>query len=248
MADSPSHSSKLPVFLPPASPTQLLSYILAHYSYPSTLLIASSKADFLRALIHDATSHSSTPQARALLATSLFQTAIAKHIRLVFVPTASHLRAHLAVFSPADSPVAAPPGYVAPEEVVPALLVYGLLDVHRESSEWNAQGVMRSLSAVVDAAVHTGFSPVLVEPVAYDDSGRNSLDKISKEEVPLLGYRQGGDTRLSKRAVPLGRIIQRWFRFSPESWADITQKAKPKDIPDHEHATQEDAAMTQADE
>ncbi|KLU86006.1 hypothetical protein MAPG_05025, partial [Magnaporthiopsis poae ATCC 64411] len=40
-----------------------------------------------------------THRARAILSTPLRQTAVARHIRTVFVPTVSHLRAFLSVFS-----------------------------------------------------------------------------------------------------------------------------------------------------
>lgn len=255
MADS-APTSKLPVFLPPAPPTRLLSYIIAQHVYPATLVIGSSKDAFLRALTRAAESAPDTAETRTLLAASLFQTAVAKHIRVVFVPTVSHLRAYLAVFSPHDSPVPPPPGYAKPNEddnddAAPGLVVYGLLDLHRESSEWNAQGVMRSLAAVVDAASRTGFSPALVEPLLSATEEADGLEKLTNEEVPLLGYSQGGQPRLSKRTVPLSKIIQRWFRLSSIDWAEmVNTRSSEAEIEDHDHdhASQEDAAMTQADE
>ncbi|CRK16077.1 hypothetical protein BN1723_002252, partial [Verticillium longisporum] len=148
-----------PVVQSPASPADLLHYIVSYQTYPTTLLICASRADFLASLQQDIHAQLTTPAldtepARTLQPTSappllqapLYQVAVAKHIRIAFLPTVTHLRAYLAAFSPHDpAKVAAPPTAdgppTAPGRRPPLLLVYGLLALHRETSEWSAQGI-----------------------------------------------------------------------------------------------------------
>ncbi|KAL1888410.1 hypothetical protein Cpir12675_006191 [Ceratocystis pirilliformis] len=227
-----------PVVLPPASPAQLLDYIVSNHAYPLTLIVGSTREEFLQALVDDVVaSKSQQPvdtQARhthPLLAASLFQIAVTKHIRLLFTPTVSHLRAYLSVFSPLDSAVPPPPGYeTSAKSDNRWLVVYGMLNIHRNTSEWNAQGMMNSLSMFIDAASHTEFKPVIIEPLPikneentetsmqseYGVENQYDWQRIRAEQVPLLGYKQSSDVRLSNRTVELGKIVERWFRHLSE--------------------------------
>ncbi|EGY16752.1 uncharacterized protein VDAG_07916 [Verticillium dahliae VdLs.17] len=112
-----------PLVQSPASPADLLHYIVSYQTYPTTLLICASRADFLASLQQDIHAQLTTPaldtepartlqptSASPLLQAPLYQVAVAKHIRIAFLPTVAHLRAYLAAFSPHDpAKVAAPP-------------------------------------------------------------------------------------------------------------------------------------------
>lgn len=225
----------VPQILSPALPSELLSYILQHEAYPTTLIICSPRADFLASLRSDvvgqepanpeadhhsehhmphqqetvqppaATAPPPTAATTSLLhATRLYQIAIARHIRLVFLPTVSHLRAYLSVFtnptstktatsantneSPLAPKVPLPPPLPPPPQLPPTqqrrhnptqkpfssssssssspplLAVYGFLALHRDTSEWSAQGLSASAAALVHASRTSGLRAVVVDP------------------------------------------------------------------------------------
>lgn len=255
-----------PLLLSPALPSELIAYIIQHTSHPTTLLICSPRADFLASLLTDVQTsldpkHQSNPDAQheqhqrqhqlqlpasSLLAAPLYQVAIARHIRILFIPTVSHLRAYLAVFNPADSKIPPPPlssnagatiaGDGTQQKQPPLLLVYGFLGLHRDTSEWSAQGIGASAAGVVDAARKCGFRAVVVDaPTAggvragsegglAEGDGRGEV--VLGEEVPLLSasvLRAGGDALddavWTGRKVPLSRILGRWFRYREGEWA-----------------------------
>ncbi|TPX14129.1 uncharacterized protein E0L32_000523 [Thyridium curvatum] len=249
-----------PVFLPPARPSELLSYIISRESFPTTLIICSPKAEFLASLISDARPQqeqedhergqenaeqldqqaAASPQqppeaAQQLLQAPLSQVAIARHIRMVFIPTVSHLRAFLSVFAPADSKVPPPPAQTdvqgeasRPRGQSPLLLVYGFLELHRHTSEWSAQGLGHTAAGLVEAARLHSFQPVIVEPKT---EGSLASDTVLGEQVPLLSgttLRIGPDVEgggWSGRTVEAKRVLGRWFRFEDRQWAKDQDKA-----------------------
>jgi hypothetical protein len=223
----------MPRFLAPATPSELLAYIVTHQTYPTTLIVCCPRPEFQIALLHNVTSTLSSEEQpaeadagglsssqeqrtrvlKALVSAPLYQTAVAKHIRVLFMPTVSHLRAYLSVFSPSDSKVPAPPSYEAPESrcSTPLLLLYGFLDAHRDTSEWNAQGISCTASILVDAAYRTSYTPIVVEPKG--DDGHPGLDTLLSESVPLLGGATTGEGVWSGRTVDVRQILGRWFKF-----------------------------------
>ena len=92
--------ASFPVVLSPALPSELLAYIITKHTFPTTLIICSSREEFLASLIQDTQVDDTlvterdepepetrpSPQ-RLLLAAPLYQVAIARHIRMVFLPT-----------------------------------------------------------------------------------------------------------------------------------------------------------------
>ncbi|KAK0620043.1 hypothetical protein B0T14DRAFT_520490 [Immersiella caudata] len=257
-----------PVFLSPALPTELLWHIVHHCAFPSTLVVCSSRVEFLSAVSrqvkHQKHPHHpargaeyeeaadeggqeasvkkegqlprpfSTADARAaqLLAAPLYQVAVARHIRVVFIPTVSHLRAYLSVFSVADAKVTAPPSPThgigtAPKE--PLLLVYGLLDLHRSTSEWSVQGISNTAAAIVETTRRVGFQAVAVEPQTYEEV---CMENLLAERMPILSgsaRRPGPDLEGSGwtgRTVDVRSVLRRWFRFRHGDW-DSQSSEKP---------------------
>ncbi|AEO60827.1 hypothetical protein MYCTH_2310470 [Thermothelomyces thermophilus ATCC 42464] len=175
-----------------------------------------------------------------LLTPHLAQLSTARHIRTVFVPTVSHLRAFLSVFTVDSSltsgkaPVAPPP---PPPQPSPAarralLVVYNLLGIHRNTSEWSVQGLGTSCAALVEAGVREGLAVVVVEgPIGFGEGagvadGRDGdeevdhgdagprkgvslgLDGVLRESVPVLGgrgKRVGGE--LERRGGWAGKTV-----------------------------------------
>jgi hypothetical protein len=208
--------TKRPVLLPPASPSELLSYILNGHRYPTTLLIGASKQQFLQSLLENIktpleTSDQSEDGPHALLQATLYQVAVSRHIRIAFIPTVTHLRAYLAAFSSESAPVCAPPVAVDASSE-PLLLVYGFLELHRLTSEWSAQGIGDSAAALVEAASSTGdhyLRAAIIEPTG----GAEEASGDGREElVPVLsGMSRREDGSWIGRAVQARRILERWF-------------------------------------
>lgn len=262
-----------PLILSPASPTDLVTSIIKHETHPTTLVICATRAEFLASLADDiqhpaatAANHPDDPDkpsaattANTLLANPLYQVAVARHIRMAFVPTVSHLRAYLSVFSPSDSRIPPPPIVAGEPKVTarrqqqqqqqpPLLVVYGFLGLHRDTSEWSAQGIGATAAALVEAGRRCGFGVVSVdapraagapehgegeEAAAADESrGEGAAveegvpeTSILDEELPVLStsvVRAGGDLDdavWTSRKVTLERVLGRWFQYKEGDWA-----------------------------
>ena len=235
-----------PVLLSPALPAHLIQHLIQHCTHPSTLIVCATRDDFLSVvaqhIIDEQQQHHqqqedaspapppTTTAAAHLLAAPLFQVAVARHIRVVFAPTVSHLRAHLSVFSLDDSTVPAPPTTAAaahssssaPPTPTPTLLIYGLLALHRETSEWSVQGLSGTAAVLVEAAARVGMRAVVVEPRAYGEEVE--LGQLLGDEVPILS---GGARRTglalrgggwAGRTVEVKRVLARWFDFREGGW------------------------------
>lgn len=251
-----------PLVLSPVLPADLLSYIVTKYSYPTTIIICCSRADFAAALVNDvhdqvtaditgdadgSQSPGSAPElfnpsaiaAMRLLSAPVYQVAVARHIRMVFIPTVSHLRAYLSVFSIEDSKVLAPPAQVpattdsgSSRKTSPLLVVYGFLGLHRDTSEWSAQGLSSSAAGLVETAKRLGFQPAIVEPGSHevDDDFEGQLGKV----LPVLSgsTRKFGpdmeDLGWTGRTVDLRRVLGRWFRFQDGEWRGDKRAKSPQ--------------------
>ncbi|KAL2760124.1 hypothetical protein ACRALDRAFT_2093097 [Sodiomyces alcalophilus JCM 7366] len=241
-----------PMVLSPATPTELLQYILAYQTHPTTLLICSTRADFLSSLARDV--QTQVPQQdesrcddrddrdnrdpgpahlpSSLLAAPIYQVAVARHIRILFLPTVTHLRAYLAIFTPEDSKVPPPPlprakGVEATSASTststsnrhrpPLLLAYGFLSQHRDTSEWSAQGIGTTAAALVEAASRHEFRAALVEP--RDDGGHATFNALLSEPAPVLsGGARRDEGGWMGRTVEVRSVLARWFRFQIGQW------------------------------
>jgi len=163
-----------------------------------------------------------------------------RYTSLVFVPTLSHLRAYLAAFPPPPKTAALPdqnfdkPG----KKKVPLVVVYGLVEMHRHTSEWSAQGLGNSLAGLVEAGWRSGRKVVVVEEKPVEFEGEETVDDVGgdgegikkpastvwDERVPMLNgsVRRAGleseDGGWSGRTVEVGRILRRWFKFGNGNW------------------------------
>ena len=120
-------------------------------------------------------------------------------------------------------------------------MIYGIVELHRDTSEWSAQGLGNSLAALVEAGYRSGRRSVVVEERKMDDcvveleegltglgegegEPRKVLRKCWQERVPMLNgsVRRIGleseDGGWSGRTVEVGRILGRWFRFKTGEW------------------------------
>ena len=112
--------------------------------------------------------------------------------------------------------------------------MYGLLELHRDTSEWSAQGLGNSIAGLVEAGWRTGRKVVILEErgmgddssdIGLEESRKNRI-KIWEEGVPMLNgsVRRAGleseDGGWSGRTVEVGRILARWFKFEKGDWDD----------------------------
>ena len=243
-----------PVVLSPALPSELLSYIVTQHSYPTTLVVCCPRADFLSGLADDVQGriatetsndtdgpgpYESAPESPGqaitattrLLAAPLYQVAVARHIRMVFIPTVSHLRAFLSVFSPEDSKIAPPPvphpskaDSSVSAKRPPFLVIYGFLGLHRDTSEWSAQGLSNTAAGLIETAKRLTFRAVILEPRHHE--AEPEPDAELDQLLPVLSgsaRRYGPDMEelgWIGRTVELRRVLGRWFRFEDGEWDD----------------------------
>ncbi|KAK2044701.1 hypothetical protein LZ31DRAFT_575691 [Colletotrichum somersetense] len=220
-----------PTVLSPASPVELLHYIVTFQAYPTTVLVCRTREDFIAGLVSDAqeSTHDEddrVPEERRLpplLSATLYQTAVARHIRVLFIPTVTHLRAYLSAFDPSDSLTKPPPNHPSPlsssgKVRPPLLIVYGLLNLHRDTSEWSAQGLSNSAAALLEAARRTEFKPVVVEPKGA--GGHEDFKTVLQDDLPVLSgsSRRGDEGVWAGRTVKVKQVLGRWFRFQAGQW------------------------------
>ena len=110
-----------------------------------------------------------------------------------------------------------------PGKKTPLLVVYGFVELHRNTSEWSAQGLGNSLSGLVEAGGRSGRRIVVIEERKMGEQ-RGEGRKNWEDRVPMLNgsVRRVGleseDGAWSGRTVEVGRIIGRWFRFGRCDW------------------------------
>ncbi|KAK0112778.1 hypothetical protein ONS95_014511 [Cadophora gregata] len=271
-----------PLAITPALPSELLTYILSHQTYPTTLLICQSRANFLSSLqrcmpntvqrqpplyveqslpghgqnegepVEFEPERQGEREAQErqrvihhpLLVATLHQIVASRFVNLVFIPTLSHLRAYLAVFSGEAEKGRETTGEGPPKQKFekmsnrsPLLVVYGLVALHRDTSEWSAQGLGISVAALVEAGWRGGRGVVVIEEREWDadgniggnysdgGEGRESRTTGWEERLPMLNGSvkriglESEDGGWSGRTVEVGRVLGRWFRFEKGDWA-----------------------------
>ncbi|KAI5848269.1 hypothetical protein BZA05DRAFT_446567 [Tricharina praecox] len=186
-----------PPAAPPAAPppapalisqhTTASSFLLSalHSSTPCTLLICSARDVFRQRL---------SPSFAATLPT-LAHLRGGQHTAVVFLPSILHVRTYLASLS---SSLAHGAG---------ELRVWGLISAHAETSEFSAQGVGRTLAALVEVGRRAGAGVVIAEEgEAWWETELSVLNASASGRLDRLGVVAG-------RTVGLGKVLGRWFDF-----------------------------------
>ncbi|KAF7869741.1 hypothetical protein EAF04_004525 [Stromatinia cepivora] len=211
--------SPSPIALPPALPSELLTWILNHSAYPTNILICKSRAAFVSSLLADITSNTSLPPvssndipssppypttttaptetpSHSLLLKTLHQISISRHISLIYIPTTSHLRAYLSVLS-AETPskIEAPPDRKWDKLGMKRamIVVYGLVELHRDTSEWSAQGLSRSLAGLVEMGGRDKRTVVCLEEGRRETGRSAELNLYGEGEGDFDGINIDGD-------------------------------------------------------
>ena len=226
-----------PIALAPLLCTDLIDFILRHHTSPTTLIICSSREAFLQeiqACINYTHPRDSTadvvdepsPDGNArplhpLLIPTIHLIAKSRSVNLAFAPTLPHLRAYMATYTPNVECEPFPSiNTTKSGSQYPMLVVWGLANLHRSTTEHSAQGLSRSLAAAVETAKRNGQRLVLAESRVLDGvieyEGIGNVTDPWKEQVPLLSgsVRFGGEDRVwAGKLVEVETVVGRWCRF-----------------------------------
>lgn len=203
---------------------EFIQYVLETHAPPSTLIVSSSKADFLGTFqsanatddgdVQDVREHEQ-PAADESAAAQVQQFAptlrllsTSRTLKLVFCSDITQLRAYLACLATdnssdsrneqtVDSPL-------RKQNAVPILAILNPIDIHRSTSSFSAQGLNRTIAVAVEAAYRTESKLVLAE---------TTLGAWS-EELSILNVtnRRLGELALG-RTVTAKAVAKRWCSF-----------------------------------
>ena len=211
---------------------EFIDFILKQHNLIISLIICASRSDFLTGLQGKLQrAHTQVPnldKSSGFLAPILQVIATSRKVKLAFTPTLPHLRAYLAAFNPSVNHRAALDCH-QPSFLMPMLVILGLVDLHRPTSEHSAQGISRTLAIAVEAARLAGMKLALGE--YYKQDGNDDINGIHDdaagvsdraqqdpwtEQIPILSgsIRFGNDERLRTGSiVDVGKVLGRWCRF-----------------------------------
>lgn len=232
MPSEPAYQPRMAIS--PMTCHEFIDYILRRHEHPSTVVVCSSREAFLDRLsrsLHtetadspnhiDETEESSPP----LLIPTIYQLATSKTVTMAFASSLPHLRAYLASYLPLGSPLEDSALLPPPGQPSPLLAVYGLINLHRATTEYSVQGLSRSLAITVEAADAWSMRLMLIE--ASEDWESSDLESGPeatavtandpwKEQVPLLSSSVlPSDERLrTGRTVEVRAVIAKWCSFS----------------------------------
>ncbi|KAK6499886.1 hypothetical protein TWF481_010243 [Arthrobotrys musiformis] len=174
-----------PLAITHSSTSTFLSHLLSCSSTSARkdiIIICSPRTTFLREILLDLNipcldipplTENDNPQAlKMILQTPIAALIKADNVRVVYCPTIHHLRAFISSLGTSDEE-AGEGGYLA---------VHSLLPLHHLSTEWSAQGISRTLAAIVAAGVASKRRVVVG---VSRDSGVFGADA----EVPLVNSR-----------------------------------------------------------
>ena len=205
------------------SSAHLISYFLRGHALPVTLVVCSSREQFVAELqnacaseqsnaYEDFSSASSHGDFSGLVMNTIEMLSLSSDVVLLYAPTLHHLRAFLSVHRPAFSDEV----FNAEAPDTTSLAFWGLIDLHRSTADYTAQGLSRTISLAVETAYLAKQRLILAEPViarTSDDSEETLVLSPWEEQVPLLSDSvkiEGGRQTLAVHSLQVGNIIQRW--------------------------------------
>ncbi|KAI6843638.1 hypothetical protein KC340_g1103 [Hortaea werneckii] len=198
-------ADQTPLVLEDVSLTDFMRYVLDHHEGPSTLVVGSTKEDFLAAfrdtaerqvrsddpqltrsespgVSHDhfATHHAASSQ-DAWTSPTLRMLATSRTVKVVFCPDITHLRAYLAAHA------GYPNGnHTSTETDSKRILAFlNPVTLHQPTSAFSAQGLNRTFSGAVEAAYASGSRLIIAECDKYASQHRRnpntSLETLDPE-------------------------------------------------------------------
>ena len=210
-----------------------LDLIIHSHAPPSTLVVCSTREDFLQMLLSACrTIERAVPltsegcensvSKNLLLSPTIHLLAISRTINLAFTPTLTSLRAYLAIYESPVDPTNPGTTFSRPGKRTPILGILNMLEVHRGTSDFSAQGISRTFASAVDAAARNNLQLLVNEIPRSEgpDEGENQIQYSEgepwSEQIPLLcgSLRFGEDQKIwAGRTVEMRQVPARWCRF-----------------------------------
>ncbi|KAL4931592.1 uncharacterized protein BDV17DRAFT_240130 [Aspergillus undulatus] len=200
--------------------TDFLQYILDGDQQFTILIICASRESFLEQLVANMQYQTTESVGHhQLLTKTLGLLSKSRNVRTVFCPTLEHLRAYLTTAVDGRVPVSQKNG-----RLTALLAILNPLGLHLSTREFSAQGLSRTLANAVEVSTRTNTSIVLCEcRDAQDPTNVELGEALWYVDVPLLSnsLRAGPEGNYwTGRAVPVRRVVQRWFQFANLSRRD----------------------------
>ena len=227
------HSSHLHLAIPPMTCNEFIGYLLHRHEHPSTVVVCSSREMFLDRLSSSLHAESADPSTLPeeeeetfdpLLVPNINQLAASKTVSMAFASSLPHLRAYLASYLPPKKMLKESTLLAESGQQCPLLVIYGLIDLHRATTDYSVQGLSRSLAIAVETAELSSMRLLLVEDSAdWECSNLESGPEAAavtvndpwEEQVPFLNSSvlSSRDRLDAGRTVEIGAVIAKWCDF-----------------------------------
>lgn len=164
-----------------------MNSLLDQHAFPSTLLVYDPRDAFIRGLLQATASRPTMDSPHPLLINTLQLIAQSRTLQVVFCPTLDAVRARLSTYVATNEALSSrlePPH----AKTQPLLAVLGLVEAHRKTASWSAQGLSRTLAIAVEAAHRSGQQLVLTECI----SAAGSDEETSSDQQQDFGDAEEG--------------------------------------------------------
>ncbi|KAL9039813.1 MAG: hypothetical protein Q9180_002304 [Flavoplaca navasiana] len=159
-----------------------------------------------------------------LLVPTIHQLAASKTVNMAFASSLPHLRAYLASYLPPKDVLKESKLFPESGQRCPLLVIYGLINLHRATTDYSVQGLSRSLAIAVETAELSIMRLLLVEDSADwecsnletgSEAAAVTVNDPWKEQVPFLNSSvlSSGDRLAAGRTVEVGAVIAKWCDF-----------------------------------
>ena len=215
--------SPTPIVLIPGDILLFMQYILGLVE-ASTIVICSSRDAFLDSLLQSTQCPTRTSPRSDILEPTIELIDRASSIEVVFCPTLQHLRAFLSTYTTvtkSDSPNNL--RMTKRDGKIPALALLNVINQHRETSEFSAQGISRTFAAAIEAALHSRRQLVICEcsPKYASKNESQGQPDVWEEQVQIMNdinrTSQSADAPWMTSTITIRRIIARWCLFKSYS-------------------------------
>ncbi|PYH83825.1 hypothetical protein BO82DRAFT_331100 [Aspergillus uvarum CBS 121591] len=200
------------------STPEFLQTILQHDSFSTTLIVCSTRDQFLSRLLaathptrgEVARHHHIYDKTIGLLSRST-------RVRVLFCPTLENLRACLSVVGSQRVHHQDKKEIHGQTEARPLLAVLDSLSLHAPTTEFSAQGLSRTFAALAETSFKADMDLVLCE--CQDLT--NPEVSLWNAQVPMLNstVRVSEENALFRRTVTVKRVAERWFEFIEKDYA-----------------------------
>lgn len=222
-----------PIVLEGIKVDELVTLLLEKHTAPSTLIVCGTSDSFIQSL-NRATEATDTTQDQPhpLLVNTLRVLGQSRTLHVAFCPSVDAVRAYLSTYEPTGTISTL---NIPHQTGQPLLAVLDILDVHRETSSWSAQGLSRTFAVAVEAAHRAGQRLVVTEcaggsriPAAPDsDEEQAALEDVDLVRGEAVAAEDQGDAARERRSVwdeqvSILNVATKSFGASERGWVGRT--------------------------